>query len=135
MSSALKPGRSVSTRKPRIRLLCSSDLAQITATSAMEPEVIHIFSPLSTYSLPIFFARVLIPLGLEPKSGSVKPKHPIFSPLAMAGSHFFFCSSLPNVLIGCITSEGCTPANERIPLPPHSSSRVMRPEYTEEHPS
>src|SRR6266481_5862626 len=94
-SSALKPGRLVSTKKPRTRLLCSSDLAHTTATSAMEPEVIHIFSPLRTYSLPDFTARVRMPPGLEPKSGSVRPKHPIFSPLAMAGSHFSFCASLP----------------------------------------
>ena len=54
MSSALNPGRSVSTRKPRILSSSFSTLAQITATSAMVPEVIHIFSPLSTYSLPTF---------------------------------------------------------------------------------
>ena len=45
-----------------------------------------------------------IPPGFEPKSCSVKPKHPIFSPLAIAGSHFIFCSSLPNVNIGYITN-------------------------------
>src|SRR5215469_1995577 len=96
-SCALKPGRFVSTRKPRMRLSCSSDLAQTRATSAMEPEVIHIFSPFRTYSLPTFFARVRMPLGLEPKSGSVRPKQPSFSPLASAGTHFSFCWSLPKV--------------------------------------
>src|SRR5436305_8679969 len=45
-SSALKPLRSVSTRKPRTRLSSSSTFAQIMAMLAMEPEVIHIFSPL-----------------------------------------------------------------------------------------
>ncbi len=44
----------------------------------MEPEVIHIFSPLSTYSLPTLRARVRMPPGLEPKSGSVRPKQPSF---------------------------------------------------------
>ncbi len=100
MSSARKPGRSVSTRNPRIELASlgspeSSVFAQITATSAMEPDVIHIFSPLRTYSLPTFRARVLMPLGLEPKSGSVNPKQPSFSPLCIAGSQVCFCSSLP----------------------------------------
>src|SRR5437660_3388874 len=95
--SALKPGRSVSTRKPRMRLLCSSDLAQITATSAIEPEVIHIFSPLITYSLPTFLARVRIPLGFDPKSGSVRPKQPSSSPVAMPGSHLSFWASLPKL--------------------------------------
>src|SRR5260221_10471875 len=94
-SSALKPGRLVSTRKPRTRSLPASDLAHTTATSAMEPDVIHIFSPVMTYSLPIFLARVRMPLGLEPKSGSVRPKQPSFSPRAMGGSHLSFCSSLP----------------------------------------
>jgi len=47
-----------------MRLLCSSDFAQITATSsAMEPEVIHIFSPLITYSVANSLAAVCrIPL-------------------------------------------------------------------------
>src|SRR5712671_5825165 len=94
-SDALKPGRFVSTRNPLMRSLCSSDLAQMMAISAMEPEVIHIFSPLRTYSLPDLTARVRMPLGLEPKSGSVRPKQPSFSPLAMAGSHLSFCASLP----------------------------------------
>ena len=79
-----------------MRSLSASDFAQTTATSAIDPEVIHIFSPLRTYSFPTFLARVRMPLGFEPKSGSVRPKHPIFSPLAMVGSHFSFCSSLPN---------------------------------------
>src|SRR5215472_7868837 len=96
-SCSLNPGRLVSTRKPRMRLLSSSDLAQMRATSAIEPEVIHIFSPFRTYSLPTFLARVRMPLGLEPKSGSVRPKQPSFSPLASAGSHLSFCSSLPKV--------------------------------------
>src|SRR5207237_10353521 len=71
ISSARKPGRSVSTRNPRMLLASlgspeSSVFAQITATSAIEPDVIHIFSPLSTYSLPTFRARVLIPPVFEP---------------------------------------------------------------------
>ena len=97
MSSALKPRRSVSTRKPRMRLSSFSTLAQMMATSAMVPEVIHIFSPLRTYSLPTLVARVRIPPGLDPKSGSVKPKQPSFSPFCRAGSQVFFCSPEPKV--------------------------------------
>src|SRR5579859_604861 len=78
-SVALKPGRLLSTRKPRTLSSSSSTLAQITAMSAMLPEVIHIFSPLRMYSLPDFLARVFMPPGLEPKPGSVSPKHPIRS--------------------------------------------------------
>src|SRR5947209_2822345 len=56
-SCAENPGRSVSTRKPRMRQFSgatpgSSTFAQITATSAMLPDVIHIFSPFRTYSSP-----------------------------------------------------------------------------------
>src|SRR5208282_4805022 len=96
MSSALNPGRSVSTRNPRIVSPLPSPtsseltLAQITATSAIEPEVIHIFSPFSTYSFPTLRARVRMPPGFDPKSGSVNPKQPSFSPFCMAGSQVFF---------------------------------------------
>jgi len=41
--------------------------------------------------------RAPIPLGFEPKSGSVRPKHPMISPLAILGRYFCFCSSEPNV--------------------------------------
>src|ERR1035441_5763140 len=94
MSSALNPGRSVSTRNPRILSFSSSTLAQMIATSAIVPEVIHIFSPLITYSLPTFLVRVRMPPGFDPKSGSVRPKHPSFSPFCIGGSHVCFCSSL-----------------------------------------
>src|SRR6266480_252129 len=97
MSSALNPGRFVSTKNPRTLLSSFSTLAQTTATSAIDPEVIHIFSPLSTYSLPTFRARVFIPPGFDPNPGSVSPKQPSFSPFCIAGSQVFFCSSLPKV--------------------------------------
>src|SRR5947208_8366733 len=47
-SQALNPGVPFSTRNPRT--LSSSALAQTTATSAIDPLVIHIFSPLSMRS-------------------------------------------------------------------------------------
>ena len=39
-------------------------------------------------------AFVIIPLGFEPKSGSVRPKQPIAVPAANFGNHLFFMSSL-----------------------------------------
>ena len=60
------------------------------ATSAIEPEVIHIFSPLRTYSLPTLRARVRMPPGFEPKSGSVRPKQPSFSPVLQRGQPGLF---------------------------------------------
>lgn len=93
MALAVNPGVSVGTRNPRIP---SSVCAHTVATSARLPLVIHILVPLSIQSLPSRRARVRMPAGLEPKSGSVRPKQPIASPVASRGSHSFFCSSEPN---------------------------------------
>ena len=43
--------------------------------------------------------------GSEPWFGSVRPKQPIHWPLASLGRYFCFCASVPNSLIGTITSE------------------------------
>ena len=48
---------------------------------------------------------VSMPLGSDPWLGSVRPKQPIFSPVASEGKYFSFCSSLPKVLIGCMTGH------------------------------
>ena len=63
----------------------SSVCAQTTATSAIEPLVIHILRPSRTQSAPSRRARVRIPPGSEPWSGSVSPKQPMASPAAMRG--------------------------------------------------
>src|SRR6185437_10305879 len=86
------PGVPFSTRNPRIP---SSVRAHTIATSATEPFVIHVFSPLITQQEPCLTARVSIPAGFEPKPGSVKPKHPSASPVCSFGSQRCFCSSLP----------------------------------------
>src|SRR5260370_7872498 len=122
MLSALKPGVFVGTRKPRMLLSSDSERAHTNATSAMEPLVIHIFSPLRTYSLPTFLARVRIPPGLEPKSGSVRPKQPSFSPLAMDRSHFSFCPPLPMAYMGYIPRPHGPLPNTLLPPSPPSSS-------------
>ena len=128
---AEKPGVSVGTRKPRMPLAPSSSVcAQTTATSATEPLVIHILVPLSTQSSPSRLARVRMPAGLEPKSGSVRPKQPIASPAAIRGSQVCFCSSLPNFQIANIASEPCTETRLRTPESPASSSRQARPYET-----
>ena len=62
--------------------------------------MIHIFSPFNMYPSPTRRARVRMPPGFEPKSGSVSPKHPSFSPLASLGSHSSFCCGLPKVIDG-----------------------------------
>jgi hypothetical protein len=98
VSGALKPFMPFSTRKPVISslpLFSSRSFAHTTARSAIVPFVIHILAPFRTYSPPFFTARVIMPEGLEPKSGSVRPKQPITSPFAIFGSHFMRCSSDP----------------------------------------
>jgi hypothetical protein len=126
---AVYPGVSVGTTNPRIDLMSSSApvLAQMIATVACEPLVIHILVPFSTQPSAVSRAVVSMPPGLEPKSGSVSPKHPISWPAASRGSQCRFCSSEPNEKMGYITSAPCTDAKERMPLSPRSSSCMMSP--------
>jgi hypothetical protein len=75
-------------------------------------------------------ARVFIEPGSEPLSGSVRPKQPMSSPVAILGRYFCFCSSEPYFQIGHIASEPCTLAKLRRPLSPYSSSWRARPYCT-----
>ena len=68
-----------------------------------------------------------MPPGSEPKSGSVRPKQPIASPVAIRGSQASFCSSEPCFQIANIASDPCTDTIERSPESPASSSRQARP--------
>ena len=108
----------------------SSVRAQTTATLAAVPLVIEVFSPLSTQPSPSRRARVRIPAGFEPKSGSVSPKQPIASPDCSRGSQRCFCSSEPKVRMGYITSAPCTETKLRRPESPRSSSCMMSPYST-----
>ena len=47
-------------------------------------------------------ARVLMPATSDPASGSVIPRHRIFSPAMAGAAHSRFCSSLPKARIGGI---------------------------------
>src|SRR5438445_13343807 len=114
-NAVVNPGVPFSTRNPRIVF---SALAQTTATSAIEPLVIHDLAPLSTQESPSRRALVRMPPGFDPKSGSVRPKQPIFSPEASFGIQKSFCSFDPYALIGNITSPDCTEAKERSPESP-----------------
>ena len=125
ISGALKPGMSRSTMKPRISP--SSVFAHTMAMSAMVPFVIHILAPLSTQSVPSWRARVRIAAGSEPASGSVRPKHPITSPVCIGGSQRSFCSSEPQRQIANMASDPWTETALRIPESPASSSRQVRP--------
>src|SRR5580704_11459539 len=133
MSLAENPGRSVSTRNPRTSL--SSTLAQTIATSAIDPDVIHIFSPFKIYSSPDLRARVVMPAGFDPNPDSVNPKQPSFSPVARAGSQVFFCSSDPKVKMGYITNADCTLTKLRKPESPRSNSCNTRPYSTFDMPA
>jgi hypothetical protein len=124
---AEKPGVSVGTMKP---LIPSSVCAQTIATSATDPLVIHILVPLITQSSPSRLARVRIPAGLDPKSGSVSPKQPMASAVAIRGSQVVFCSSLPNFQIANMAREPCTDTMLRTPESPASSSKHANPYET-----
>ncbi len=125
ISGAENPGVSVGTTKPRTP---SSVAAHTTATLATEPLVIHIFVPSRIQSPPSTWrATVRIELGSDPESGSVRPKQPIASPAAIAGSQRCFCSSEPNAQIGNIARLPCTDTKLRAPESPASSSKQARP--------
>ena len=128
LPGASKPGMSFSTRKPLI--LPSSVRAQTTATSEIEPFVIHIFVPFRIQSLPSRRACVRIAPGSEPASGSVRPKQPITSPACIRGNHCSFCSSEPQRQMANIASDPCTETALRMPESPASSSRHVRPYAT-----
>ena len=119
MVRAENPGVSVGTTKPAMP---SSVRAQTTATSAIVPLVIHIFEPFRIQSLPSRRAFVRMPAGLDPKSDSVSPKHPIASPVAIRGSQRSRCSSEPCRWIANIANEPCTDTRLRRPLSTASSS-------------
>ena len=126
-SAAVNPGVPFSTRKPRMP---SPVRAHTTATSARVPLVIHCLLPFSTQSPPPEPARravVRIPPGLEPKSGSVKPKQPIASPVARRGIQRSFCCCEPKAWIGYMTRPLCTDTKLRSPESPRSSSCMIRP--------
>ena len=89
--------------------------------------MIHILPPLSTQSSPSFLARVRIEEGSLPASGSVSPKQPIASPVAIRGSHSSLCASLPQRWRAYIASEPCTDTKLRSPESTASSSRQATP--------
>jgi len=93
----------------------------------MEPFVIQRFVPLRTQWPPSRRARVSMPPGSDPWSGSVSPKQPIARPAAISGSQRRLCSSLPHRQMLYIASEPWTDAIERSPESPASSSWQIRP--------
>lgn len=123
---------SVGTTKPRMPAppAVSSVRAQTTATPATEPLVIHALRPVRIQSVPSRSARVRIPAGSEPWSGSVRPKQPMISPAAMPGSHRCRCSSEPKRWMAYMAREPCTETRERIPESAASSSRQASPYWT-----
>jgi hypothetical protein len=72
-------------------------------------------------------ARVRIAAGSDPASGSVNPKQPIASPVAIRGSHSSFCSSDPCFQIANIARLPWTDTSERTPESAASSSRQASP--------
>ena len=108
--------------------------AHTTATSAIEPFVIHIFEPERIQSEPSRRACVRMDPGSDPASDSVRPKQPIASPACIAGSQRSFCSSDPQRQMANIASEPWTEQALRTPASPASSSRQVSPYATELEP-
>ena len=91
-SDVVNPFVPFSITKPRMP---SGVRAQTTATSATDPLVIQVFSPLIIQSDPSRTALVNMPAGFDPNIGSVSPKHPSASPDCSFGNQRDFCSSDP----------------------------------------
>jgi hypothetical protein len=122
---AFKPGVPFSTRKAAS--LSFSSRAQIMVTSAKEALPIQRFSPSITYSSSSRRAVVSSNPASEPCCGSVRPKAPIFSILAIGGSHCSFCSSDPSVAMEVIATPECTAKNVVKPPSPRANSLLTRP--------
>src|SRR5215469_12892044 len=105
----------------------SSVFAHTTATSAIDPLVIHILLPESTQSDPFRTALVFMLDGSLPWSGSVSPKQPTARPAAIAGSHSFFWSSEPYFQMGNMASDPCTDTRLRKPESAASISLQVTP--------
>ena len=97
----------------------------INATPATVPFVMNIFVPFSTQSSPSRFARVCKLAASEPLPGSVSPKHPSDSPLAIRGNQERFCSSVPHFRIVNPTSEQFTLMIERTDESARAISSMM----------
>src|SRR6184192_710674 len=82
-----------------------SPCANTRASFETEPFEIHIFRPRSTHESPSRLAVVRSFVASLPTSGSVRPKHPMISPLQREGSQRCFCSSVPNFRMVISTSE------------------------------
>ncbi len=67
--------------------------------------MIQFFAPVTTHSSPSRTARVIIPAGSEPASGSESAKAGVHSPEAHGGRNRVLSSSEPNSLIGSVPSS------------------------------
>lgn len=90
MGVAVNPSVSVGTRKPRTPF---SVMAQMTAMWAIEARPIQRLAPVRT-QVPSGCSAAVVAMeeGSEPAVGSVRPKQPMISPLAMGAGR---CSSGP----------------------------------------
>src|SRR5215217_6198603 len=131
------PSASMPTTKA---VMPSGARAKRIMVPATRPLVTHCLWPEIRYPPETFSARVCIAAASEPASGSVRAKHPIFSPRARSGIQRAFCSSVPWAKIGSVPALVCTasvtptPASARlississtyerksVPPPPYSS--------------
>ena len=129
MAWGWKPGWSVSTRKQArpLAFFSGSVWQKISATLAKLPMEIHIFAPLMTQPPSRRVARVRWLAASEPVSGSVSPKQPRYSPEQSLGSHFCFCSSVPQRRMDEQTSEVCTEMTVRMAESTRPTSSTMSP--------
>ena len=106
----------------------SSVRAHTTATSAIEPLVIHILVPDSTQSSPSRRARRAHRAGVRAGVGFGQAEAADrLAASPCSGSHRCFCSSLPYAWIAYIAREPCTLTSERSPESTASISAQTSP--------
>ena len=82
--------------------------ANTTYRPAWPTLVMKTLVPLRTYPSPVRRALACSDAASEPDAGSVSANAPSSSPEASRGSHFRFCSSVPNSRIGSLPTLVCT---------------------------
>ena len=91
---------------------------------ARPANVAQVLTPLIFHPPSAGFAATDTAPASEPKSGSVTITATMSSPLAMPGSHRFFCSSVPPFTMARVRISGRVMSDPPIPRLPHDSASV-----------
>src|SRR5690625_6888969 len=129
-TSSLSARVSPSGCTPAALASATEAFAQIIAMSATVASPIHRLAPFSVHAPSLNVAWVVMDAGSDPAVGSVSPKHPITSPLAIWGSQVCFCSSEPFFAIAVTASA---PGPEHTAPTPAAPAHEKNGDETKKH--